>query len=99
MEITISEFKDSLTQLAPPKELSHFQQGLWYAAKGNWEAAHHVAQEFEGQKNYDQLHAYLHRFEGDQWNAEYWYRRAGKPVFKGSLEEELWELVSLMFKE
>ena len=26
------------------------------------------------------MHAYLHRKEGDQGNAAYWYGRAGKPV-------------------
>jgi hypothetical protein len=35
------------------------------------------------------IHAYLHRKQGDDWNARYWHRRAG-PVFpeKMSLHEE-----------
>ena len=34
------------------------------------------------------VHAYLHRKEGDQSNAAYWYRRAGKPVCREPLETE-----------
>jgi hypothetical protein len=34
------------------------------------------------------LHAYLHRKEGDMANAGYWYRRAGRAVERGPLEEE-----------
>jgi hypothetical protein len=36
------------------------------------------------------VHAYLHRKEGDLWNARYWYTTAGRKPFSGSLEEE-WE--------
>jgi hypothetical protein len=34
------------------------------------------------------MHAYLHRKEGDPWNAAYWYRRAGVRERRDSLEEE-----------
>ena len=34
------------------------------------------------------VHAYLHRVEGDLWNARYWYRRSGQPESKLSLSEE-----------
>jgi hypothetical protein len=37
--------------------------------------------------------AYLHRKEGDLSNAADWYRRAGKPVCRTSLEAE-WEEVA-----
>ena len=87
-------FKNSVETLsAPPEELTHFEKGLWQAAKGNWEAAHNISQEFEGEPNYDHLHAYLHRVEGDAWNAGYWYRRAGQPVCIKSLDEELADLL------
>ena len=62
-------------------------RALWHAAHGDWTAAHEIAQTSDDRDS-AWVHAYLHREEGDQWNAEYWYRRAGKPVFKGSLEEE-----------
>ncbi len=34
------------------------------------------------------MHAYLHRAEGDNGNARYWYARAGRPVATGPLAEE-----------
>jgi hypothetical protein len=34
------------------------------------------------------VHAYLHRKEGDQGNAAYWYGRAGKPVCREPLDAE-----------
>ena len=39
------------------------------------------------------VHAYLHRVEGDLSNANYWYRRAGRPECATSLAEE-WEEVA-----
>nr|WP_299173860.1 hypothetical protein [uncultured Allomuricauda sp.] len=39
------------------------------------------------------IHAYLHRKEGDDWNAGYWYRQAGRPFSESTFEEELQELV------
>ena len=41
----------------------------------------------------DWVHAYLHCKEGDAGNAAYWYRRAGKPVCRTSLDEE-WERIA-----
>jgi hypothetical protein len=34
------------------------------------------------------IHAYLHRKEGDEPNAVYWYSRAGKSVANKTLPEE-----------
>jgi hypothetical protein len=39
------------------------------------------------------VHAYLHRVEGDLGNAGYWYRQAGQPAAKDSLEAE-WERIA-----
>jgi hypothetical protein len=39
------------------------------------------------------IHAYLHRKEGDEGNAGYWYRRAGKKMPDYSLENEWEEIV------
>ena len=47
----------------------------------------------EGTRPYVRLHAYLHRKEGDAFNAGYWYRRAKTEVFTGSLDEEWARLV------
>jgi hypothetical protein len=42
------------------------------------------------------VHAYLHRKEGVLWNADYWYRRAGRPRPEVPLEEEWRMLVEEM---
>jgi len=91
--MSYKEFKASLTAAAPPSDMGLLQSGLWHAAKGNWEAAHEVAQDHEGERDFDRLHAYLHRVEGDEWNAGYWYRRAGTTMPAQSPEEELESLI------
>ena len=91
--MTLDQFTETLTQPQPPAGLSPILQALWYDGRNDWEAAHNVAQSREGTPEYDRLHAYLHRKEGDQFNAGYWYRRAKTPVFAGSLAEEWQKLV------
>ena len=71
----------------PPPGLDHALKALWLDAKGDWDGAHEAAQADEGGAG-DWVHAYLHRKEGDAGNAAYWYRRAGKPVCRTSLDEE-----------
>lgn len=90
--MTITDFKNTLSEKQPPKFDSEILLGLWYDGKGDWHAAHEVAQSQEGVQVYDRLHAYLHRKEGDNWNANYWYRRAGETMPKVSLDEE-WEML------
>jgi len=52
-----------------------------------WETVHNICQAHEGDKPFDWGHALCHRIEGDDWNADYWYRRAGKKRI-GSIGEE-----------
>jgi hypothetical protein len=59
----------------------------WWDAKGDWKRAHESAQQDEGPEG-SWVHAYLHRKEGDQGNAAYWYSRAGKPVCREPLDAE-----------
>lgn len=54
-----------------------------------WETAHNIAQAHEGQAAFDRIHALVHRIEGDVFNANYWYRRAGAGLSSGSLTDEL----------
>lgn len=91
--MTADQFTESLRQPQPPASVHPVLQALWYDATGNWEQAHEIAQSREGTPAYDRLHAYLHRKEGDRFNAGYWYRRAGAPFFDGSLEAEWRQLV------
>ena len=54
---------------------------------GEWEAAHRRVQDDPGPEA-AWLHAHLHRLEGDEANAAYWYRRAGRDPFTGTPDEE-----------
>jgi hypothetical protein len=48
------------------------------ALADNWAAAHEIVQSHEGDKTADWIHAVLHKIEGDEGNARYWYRAAGQ---------------------
>ena len=77
---------------ADPSVLSAPLRALQEDAAGRWEAAHrHVQDDDSSEAAW--VHAYLHRKEGDISNAGYWYSRAGKPRFHGTLEEE-WEEIA-----
>lgn len=53
-----------------------------------WQAVHEICQAHEGEAPFDWGHAICHRIEGDDWNADYWYRRAGKRRGTGTMAEE-----------
>ena len=84
-------FRDSTSRPAPPDGLNFALQALWWDAKGDWDKAHECAQARDDLAGMS-VHAYLHRKEGDQDNAGYWYRRVRKPPATMSLEEEWTEL-------
>lgn len=88
----LSSFKESLHQPQPPEPLTVHQRALWYDGQGNWEQSHTLIQDLD-----DVLacliHAYLHRKEGDTWNADYWYRKAKAIRPDISLAQEWEQLV------
>ena len=86
--MTIDDFRASLSAADPPA-VSAALRALWHDARGDWNAAHTVAQAIDDPTG-ARLHAYLHRKEGDLTNAGYWYRRAEQPVATDSLTAE-WE--------
>ena len=53
-------------------------RAVWYGLRGEWAAAHELAQAQDDARG-AWVHAWLHRIEGDLGNADYWYRRAGRP--------------------
>lgn len=82
------EFIDSLTfETIPDNLTTEALKALWLAGTGNWEGAHDIAQEITDALG-SWIHAYLHREEGDRWNAGYWYDRAGKSFPNYSLDDE-----------
>lgn len=72
-------------------------EALSVDAEGGWEVAHEIVQDYTSGDG-AWVHAYLHRKEGDSTNAAYWYRRAKKPVYEGSLEEEWQDIVTTLLK-
>jgi hypothetical protein len=90
--MTFEEFKASLQQDHPPENSPVLLEAMWWDKKDAWHQAHDIAQDIDTNEG-AWVHAYLHRKEGDPGNAAYWYRRAGKNVFHGTLEEEWDQLV------
>ncbi|MFZ5495168.1 MAG: hypothetical protein ACOZE5_07495 [Verrucomicrobiota bacterium] len=76
----------------PPAGAGPALLALWHDARGDWDTAHTLAQEAGGRDG-AWVHAYLHRKEGDEMNARYWYARAGRPAATGDLRAE-WELIA-----
>ena len=83
------QFLESTNSNTPPKEVAGALLALWWDKKDDWEKAHTTAQEIHNTDG-AWVHAYLHRKEGDDYNAGYWYNRAKKEKGSVSLEEE-WE--------
>ena len=68
------------------------QQSVALAIAGDWDGAHHIAQEYSDPiANW--IHAVLHKIEGDVWNSKYWYARTNGKQYddysdpKGELQD------------
>lgn len=72
-------------------------KAMWMAAHDDWEGAHNIAQYIETTDG-SRIHGYLHWVEGDLWNADYWYRRAGMTRPDTSLEEEWYNITKHLLK-
>jgi len=90
--MTFEEFSRSLQENTPPDTVDAVLQALWHAGSGDWDRAHRGVQAIAG-ADAAWVHAWLHRQEGDDWNADYWYRRAGRSRSPLSLEEE-WSAIA-----
>ena len=88
----MEEFRASLTGAAPPEGLPLPVQALWWDAKGDWSRGHDLINEMET-PDAMAVHAYLHRKEGQGWNAEYWDKRAGRKYHRPEVEDE-WEALA-----
>ena len=85
-------FKQTMKDATPPPGSSVYLAAMWYDGHGNWNEAHKMVDSLED-STACWVHAYLHRKEGDVWNADYWYRKAGKIRPGLSLTEE-WQSIS-----
>lgn len=90
--MNLESLKVTLSGNTPPPAQSVYIQALWFDAKGDWSKAHDLIQDLTDKKA-AWIHAYLHRKEGDSWNADYWYKKAGQNRPMVSLEEE-WEQIT-----
>ena len=62
----------------------------------DWEVAHRIVQHWDTPEA-NWIHAYLHRKEGDLWNANYWYDRANRLMPKTkSLEQKAEEIQNFL---
>jgi len=91
----MSDFRASLSDASPASSLEPPLAALWWAAKGEWDRAHKIVMNEETAEA-AWVHAYLHRVEGDLGNAGYWYRQAGQPVAKDTLDAEWERIVSAL---
>jgi hypothetical protein len=87
--MTYAQFRETLSLENPPENISPYLKSLWFDNKNDWEKAHTIIQDIED-NTASWIHAYLHRKEGDNGNADYWYRRAGRKRPGTTLKEE-WE--------
>jgi len=93
-QTTIGEFEKAIAANAVPSAaLSKPLQALWLDARGDWAGAHAEAQAAGGTDG-AWVHAYLHRKEGDDANAGYWYARAGRRAPVGDLAQEWREIAA-----
>lgn len=88
----LNSFRQTLKTEIPPEGLTPCLLALWYDAKGDWNRSHGIIQDSPDEMA-AWIHAYLHRKEGDTWNADYWYRKAGRTRPAISLDEE-WEYIA-----
>lgn len=90
--MNLENFQASVAESQPPQGLSSPLEALWWDAKGEWARSHGLVDELETVEGMA-VHAYLHRKEGQGWNADYWYRRAGREFYRPALEAEWQALV------
>lgn len=91
--MTYDEFILTIENNELPSNLPLYMQALWWDAKGNWQKAHSLIDSLDD-KHSCIVHAYLHRKEGDIWNADYWYGRANAKRPDTGLDEE-WQSLAM----
>ena len=90
--MNLQDFLSSLEQPNEPEGCSPYLLALWHERRGNWARGHEIVQDLND-TTASLIHAYLHRREGDESNAAYWYRHAGRPFPAISMDEEWMEIV------
>ena len=79
---------------APADEL---RGAVEHAVAGDWQAAHLIVQEYEGDAIASWIHGIVHRMEGDLANARYWYRRCHRELREDlSMGDELKQIAAAL---
>lgn len=90
-----TELRQSTQDAKPPPGIGSLLEALWHEAHGDWDRAHRIVQDI-GTAEAAWVHAYLHRVEGDESNAGYWYRRANRPHSSDDLVDEWHEVAEYL---
>ena len=91
--MTIKDYEAAVSKGGqPPEGLSPLLRALWLDRQGDWDTAHRITQDIDG-ADAAWVHAYLHRKGGDQENARYWYRQAGRRESAEALQVE-WSAIA-----
>ena len=96
MPTTPAGFRATTIAPEPPADTSPALQALWWVAKGDWERAHLIVADQQGDPACDVVHAHLHRQQGDEDSATSWYEDAGVTPSEQPLETE-WEALVVRF--
>lgn len=89
-----SRSADSVEGREAPEGLSPYLLALWYERRGDWTQAHRIVEVLDS-STASLVHAYLHRREGDESNAGYWYRRAGRRFPTGQTLDDEWRALAV----
>ncbi|MDF5736562.1 MULTISPECIES: hypothetical protein [unclassified Nostoc] len=93
------EFLQLIERQRPcPETLPKGLQAMWYDKKGDWNKAHEILGNASDADS-AWVHAYLHRKEGDLYNARFWYQRSGQPEFLGELSQEWEQITSVLLRK
>ena len=97
MSDQIQAFVVSLDHEVPPPPTAPMLRAVWHGLRGDWDKAHELAQAQDDEEG-AWVHAWLHRIEGDIGNAEYWYRRARRPVRRDDTRDEGLEIAQSLIR-
>ena len=95
--MTLKDFRQSLTATEPPPGLTLPSPAYGGIPKAIGSEPTNRLSRTKARKVRG-VHAYLHRKEGDQSNAAYWYSRAGKPVSREPLDAEWLSIVGALLE-
>ena len=97
MTDSINTFALSLDRDQPPPFATTMLRALWHGLRGDWDAAHELAQAQDDAQG-AWVHAWLHRIEGDLANADYWYHRAHRPSRRDDTRAEGLEIATALIR-